>query len=165
VINNTTARLRSLFAAAILGAGLFAVSPSVASAQTSFKGLAGSWSGSGTVVLKNGSTERVRCRGSASGGGASLNQSIRCASTSYRFVFNSSLRSAGRSVQGSVTESRSGFFGAVSGSANRNGFRLRIRGQNVPATGSIVASGRNQTINLSVQGRDVRRVSISLRRG
>ena len=52
-----------------------------------FSGLAGYWSGAGTVTLDDGSTERIRCRASYAVGdnGAGLNQTLVCASDSYKF--------------------------------------------------------------------------------
>src|SRR5665213_481803 len=52
-----------------------------------FAGLAGVWSGGGTVMLDDGSSERIRCRATyaVGEGGAGLNQSLTCASDSYKF--------------------------------------------------------------------------------
>ncbi len=50
-------------------------------AEGPFAGLAGSWSGSGTVSLSNGGRERIRCRAtySVGGGGRTMQPSLRCA--------------------------------------------------------------------------------------
>jgi hypothetical protein len=52
-----------------------------------FAGLSGTWTGSGSVSLSDGSKERLRCRATyqVSAGDARLQQSLRCASDSYRF--------------------------------------------------------------------------------
>ncbi len=154
---------RSCGAAAL--AALLALAGAAPAAQPSFKGLAGSWSGGGTITLEGGAKEKVRCSGSASGGANTLSQSIRCASTSYRFVISSSLRLEGSSVRGNFSESQYGFDASVFGKATANGFRLSLRGNTVSASGSVSGSPTSQSINLSLAGTKVRRVSINLRKG
>jgi len=52
-----------------------------------FTGMAGNWSGGGTVTLDDGSTEKIRCRATyaVGAGGNGLNQRLLCASDSYKF--------------------------------------------------------------------------------
>ena len=60
-----------------------------------FAGLAGSWAGSGSISLSDGSKERLRCKATyqVSDGERRLQQSLRCASDSYRFDLNSDVAS------------------------------------------------------------------------
>ena len=69
-------------AAATLVAALAFSSASYAQAGP-FAGMAGVWSGGGTVTLDDGSTERIRCRATyaVGSGGNGLNQSLTCAAT------------------------------------------------------------------------------------
>src|SRR4051794_9101317 len=62
-----------------------------------FAGMAGVWSGGGTVTLDDGSTERIRCRATyaVGSGGNGLNQSLTCASDSYRFNLASNVVASG----------------------------------------------------------------------
>ena len=55
--------------------------------------MAGVWSGGGTVTLDDGSTERIRCRATyaVGDGGNGLNQSLTCASDSYKFDLTSNV--------------------------------------------------------------------------
>ncbi len=55
-----------------------------------FAGMAGNWSGGGTVTLDDGSSERLRCRATyaVGAGGTGLNLSLTCASDSYRFILS-----------------------------------------------------------------------------
>ena len=55
--------------------------------------MAGNWSGAGTVTLDDGSTERIRCRASyaVGAGGNGLNQTLICASDSYKFNLSSNV--------------------------------------------------------------------------
>src|SRR5215207_10692389 len=67
-----------------------------------FAGLAGSWSGSGTIGTSNGERDRIRCRASyaVNSGGNSLRQSLRCASDSYRFDLGTDVSHAGGDIHG-----------------------------------------------------------------
>src|SRR5476651_2231160 len=93
---------RSALLTAVLFSG-FLLSNSAGYAQSGpFAGLAGVWSGSGTVTLDDGSTERIRCRATyaVGGGGTGLNQSLTCASDSYRFNLSSNVVANGGSLSG-----------------------------------------------------------------
>ena len=59
-----------------------------------FAGWPAYWSGGGTVTLDDGSTERIRCRATyaVGDGGNGLNQSLTCASDSYKFDLASQCR-------------------------------------------------------------------------
>ena len=76
--------LKVCASAAVLAVPLLA-SPGYAQSGP-FSGMAGSWSGSGTITTSAGS-ERLRCRVRyvVTSGGATLQQDLRCASDSYRF--------------------------------------------------------------------------------
>ena len=87
-----------LFGRAIKAAGVGAalMSVSVSHAQSGpFTGFNGSWSGNGTVVLSNGTTERIRCRASynVNSTGLGLKQTLRCASDSYKFDLSTDVTS------------------------------------------------------------------------
>src|SRR5262245_28337779 len=67
---------------AFAAAAFFVTSTAVAHAQASgpFAGLAGNWSGGGTVTLDDGSKERLRCRATYTSPGASMAMVLTCAS-------------------------------------------------------------------------------------
>ena len=97
---NTFAVTRRLIFAAV---ALFvaSVSGSASYAQSGpFAGMAGNWSGGGTVTLDDGSSERIRCRATyaVGAGGTGLNQSLTCASDSYKFESRQQCRRGGRSA-------------------------------------------------------------------
>src|SRR6185295_19574562 len=95
-------------------AGLFAVNagPSRAAEFTAF---AGNWSGSGTIVTKDGARERIRCRSSNSESGNGLKLTRRCASDSYKFELQSDITSSGGAISGSWNETTRGVYGTLSG--------------------------------------------------
>jgi len=80
--------LRTLVLA--LAAGLLAAPP-VGLAAGPFQSFAGGWSGVGQVVGSNGHHEAIRCRAeySEAKGGAALNQTIVCASESFKLDIHS----------------------------------------------------------------------------
>ena len=69
-------------AAGIGAALLFSVSASQAQSSGPFAGFEGAWTGTGTVSLSDGSTERIRCKADykVAGTGLSLKQALHCAS-------------------------------------------------------------------------------------
>src|SRR6201989_895446 len=81
-----------LFGQAIKAAGIgvaLMVSVSAGNAQSGgpFAGFDGAWSGTGTVALSDGTTERIRCKADykVNGSGLGLKQSLHGASDSYKF--------------------------------------------------------------------------------
>src|SRR3981189_2777310 len=91
--------------AAILVVALVHAPPSHAE-QGPFAGLGGAWSGGGFLKSANGQRERLRCRANynVSESGTRLQQSLRCASDSYRFDVNANIVSDSGTLSGSWTE-------------------------------------------------------------
>src|SRR5947199_9917534 len=103
----------SFFSRLIFAVTLFVatVSGSESYAQSGpFAGMAGVWAGGGTVTLDDGSSERIRCRATyaVSRDGSGLNQSLTCASDSYRFNLASNVVASGGSLSGTWSESSRG---------------------------------------------------------
>ena len=76
--SNSTAKfivyVRRLLIAAV---AFFVASGSFGYAQTGpFAGMAGAWSGGGTITLDDGSSERIRCRATYKVSGASMEMSL-----------------------------------------------------------------------------------------
>src|SRR5437773_1886626 len=78
-----------------------------------FAGMAGNWSGGGTVTLDDGSKERIRCRATyaVGAGGTGLNLSLTCASDSYKFILSSNVVAQGGALSGTWSESSRGISG------------------------------------------------------
>src|SRR5216684_5783373 len=105
--------------AAGVGAALM-LSVSAGYAQSGpFAGFAGAWSGSGTVVLSDGTTERIRCKADykVNGNGLGLKQNLHCASDSYKFDLSSDVTSQGDRISGNWSEASRNIFGNLQGTA------------------------------------------------
>src|SRR5580692_11666615 len=102
----TTFTRRAIFAIATVVAVSAAGGASYAQSGGAFAGLAGVWSGGGTVTLDDGSSERIRCRATyaVGEGGRGLNQTLTCASDSYKFDLRANVVAEGNQITGSWSE-------------------------------------------------------------
>jgi hypothetical protein len=133
-----------------------------------FLGLSGHWSGAGTVTLANGATERLRCKAAyaVNATGKALQQTLRCASDSYRLEIRSNVISEGGSLSGSWAEATRGVSGNVSGHASGAKILANVAGAGFTARLDVRIQGDKQSVTLKPQGdTEVSAVSISLRKG
>jgi hypothetical protein len=137
-----------------------------------FLGLSGHWSGAGTVTLANGSTERLRCKAAytVNPTGKALQQTLRCASDSYRVEISSNVISEGGSLSGSWAESTRGVSGNISGRASGAEIVANVAAAGFAARLDVRIQGDKQCDKQSVTirpqgGTEVSAVSISLRKG
>ncbi len=154
--------LAVFFSVAALGLAAW----SAAAAAGPFSGYQGSWSGSGTISTANGD-ERIRCRAAyaVDGAGVSLTQRLTCASDSYRFVVVSEVVSEGSSISGSWSETTRSLNGSLSGSASNGHYNARVSGAGFTANVSVNSSPSRQTVTISSNGSNIRRVSMTLQKG
>lgn len=148
-----------------LAAGLFAA-PSVSLAAGPFQSFIGSWSGVGQVVGSNGHHEAIRCRAeySEAKGGAALNQSIVCASESFKFDISSYVETSGEAVQGYWRESSRDVSGHITGHVAEGRFQGEIAAPTFTATVSLTSNGRTQTVSFQPHAGDVSDVRVELKR-
>jgi hypothetical protein len=153
-----------LLAAAALLVGL--VSGSASYAQSGpFAGMAGNWSGGGTVTLDDGSTERIRCRATyaVGEGGNGLNQTLTCASDSYRFNLASNVVSQGGTLSGTWSESSRGVQGTLEGRGGSGNFQVVATAPGFSANISLTTRGNRQSVSIRSES-TFRAASISLSR-
>lgn len=125
------------------------LSASAASAQSRpFEGMAGVWSGSGTIELEDGSKERIRCKASyaVSSEGTGLNQSLRCASDSYKFELKSDVIAAGGALSGQWTETSRGVAGSLEGRASKGHFSVVVSSPAFTAKLDMTTNGNKQNV-------------------
>jgi hypothetical protein len=156
---------RSAFMAAGVGAVL-ALSASAGQAQSGpFAGFDGSWNGSGTVTMSDGSSERIRCRATYKvNGGNALTQTLRCASDSYKFDLSSNVTSQGNSVSGSWSESSRGVYGNLNGRAGGGQIDVFVEAAGFAANITLTTRGNRQSVSINSKG-EIRGVQISMVKG
>jgi hypothetical protein len=153
---------RALMAGAI-GIALV-LSASAAHAQSRpFAGFDGAWSGSGTVSLSDGSSERLRCRAQyrVDSTGLGLKQTLRCASDSYKFDLSSDVKSEGNRVSGQWSETSRNIFGSLQGTAGGGRIDVMVEAPGFTASLTLRTSGNRQSVQISSKG-DIRGVSINM---
>jgi hypothetical protein len=149
-----------------VGAGLL-MSVTAGNAQSGpFAGFDGSWSGSGTVSLSDGTTERIRCRASykVDGGGSGLQQTLRCASDSYKFDLSSNVTTQGDRIVGTWSEASRNINGNLQGTAGGGRIEVFVEAAGFAATLNLTTRGNKQSVSISSKG-EIRGVSINMVRG
>jgi hypothetical protein len=162
---NTFAVIRRLIlaAATLVVASVFG---SASYAQSGpFAGMAGNWSGGGVVTLDDGSTERIRCRASyaVGAGGNGLNQSLTCASDSYKFNLSSNVIAQGGALSGTWSESSRGVNGNLEGRASNGNFQVVANAPGFSANISLTTRGNKQSVVIKAESQ-FRGATISLSR-
>jgi hypothetical protein len=133
-----------------------------------FADLVGTWSGSGTVTLSSGASERIRCRSVyvAVDGGSTLQQDLRCASDSYRFDLRSDIsRRQDGSLQGRWIETSRNVTGDISGRLSGDQIQARVNGPGFSASLTMSTRGERQSVSIQSAGTEVTGLSITLTRG
>jgi hypothetical protein len=155
---------RLIFAGATLVLATVGASTSYAQ-SAAFAGMAGNWSGAGTVTLDDGSTERIRCRASyavrADGNG--LNQSLTCASDSYKFNLSSNVLAEGGSLSGTWTESSRNVSGNLEGRGSNGNFQVVASAPGFTANLTLTTHGNRQSVVIKSDS-TIRTASISMSR-
>ena len=162
----------SLFGQAIKAAGVGAalmLSVSVGHAQDGtgpFAGFDGAWSGTGTVALSDGTTERIRCKADykVNGSGMALKQSLRCASDSYKFDLTSDVTSNGDRISGNWSEASRNIFGNLQGTAGGGRIEVFVEANGFAANLVVSTNGNKQTVQINSKG-EIRGVNITMIRG
>ena len=142
--------------------------PAIAAEEGPFGGLAGSWSGIGTVSISNGTNERIRCRAkySVTPSGSNLHQELRCASDSYKFEVNSNVIAGPEgSLSGTWTELTRQVTGAVSGQVLPGSIDVAVKGPVFSATLAVQTKGDKQSVSIRPTGTDIQAITIEMKRG
>lgn len=161
---NSKSRIYAL-APLVLLAGL--TGSVVNAAAGAFSDYAGYWSGEGTISVANGANERIRCKATyaVDAGGDALNQTLRCASDSYRLEISSNVVASGSTVSGSWTEATRSATGNIQGHISGGQVSGTIVGVGFTAGLSLSTHGKTQSVTIRPQGgTDIRDVTITLRK-
>jgi hypothetical protein len=124
------------------------VSAGHAQSSGPFAGMAGNWSGAGTVTLDDGSTERIRCRASYAigAGGNGLNQTLTCASDSYKFNLATNVVAQGAALSGTWSESSRNINGSIEGRGSNGNFQVVATAPGFSANIALTTRGNKQSV-------------------
>ncbi|WP_456618908.1 hypothetical protein [Bradyrhizobium sp. P5_C12] len=153
---------RLLIAAAVLFAASIANSESKAQSGP-FAPMAGSWSGGGTVMLDDGSTERIRCRAKYAPIGPTMEMSLTCASDAYKFNLGANVRAEGNAITGSWSEASRNISGSLQGRGGGGNFEVVASTAGFNANIGLKTSGSKQTVTIRADSQ-FRGANISLSR-
>jgi len=128
-----------------------------------FAGMAGTWAGGGTVTLDDGSTERIRCRATyaVGAGGNGLQQTLTCASDSYKFQLSSNVVAQGSEVSGTWSEASRNINGNLQGRAGGGIFQIVASAPGFTANLTLTTRGNKQSVVIKAESQ-FRGASISL---
>jgi hypothetical protein len=145
---------RPFVAAILLGAAIVAAPVAIAAGTAPFAGMAGVWSGSGSISLEDGSKERIRCKATyaVSSEGNGLNQSLLCASDSYKFELKSDVIAKGDALTGTWAETTRSVSGTLSGRSGNGKFNVIVSAPAFSATLTMTTSGNKQNVAISSDG-------------
>jgi hypothetical protein len=146
--SNSFANTRRLtFAAAAFFMAALA-SPESHAQASAFAGMAGNWSGAGTITLDDGSNERVRCRASYKVGGPNMEMVLTCASDAYKFNLQAAVVAQGGEVSGTWSETSRNVGGTIQGHGSGGSFQVVASAAGVNASIALRTSGNKQSISL-----------------
>jgi hypothetical protein len=155
------ARARRLtFAAVAFFLTGFAASTGYAQ-SSAFAGLAGTWSGHGTVTLDDGSSERIRCRATYKVGGPNMEMVLTCASDAYRFNLQAAVIAAGGEVTGTWSETSRNIGGSLQGHGAGGSFQVVAQAAGFAASIGLKTTGNKQAIAMKADSQ-FRAANISL---
>jgi hypothetical protein len=152
-----------------LAIGLFLLSVPTSAQQReggAFSRFAGDWSGAGTVKTSAG-TERLRCKAhyDVTSDGTSLEQTLLCASDSYKLEVRSKVAATGTRFAGKWNEVTRDTIGNLSGTITSTGIRGKIDGIGFTADLAISTQANRQSVTIDPTGAtDISQVAIALTR-
>jgi hypothetical protein len=155
---------------ALIGAATLALASAgfvpaqAAAAEGPFANFSGVWSGTGTVTVKNGTKERLRCKAhyEVTGGGEAMAQNLTCASDSYTFNVVSNVKAAGSAISGNWQETSRGAGGEITGHIDPKQISATVQGTGFTAGIAIAARGGKQSVNIRPTGTDITDVSVTM---
>ena len=154
---------QALAAAGVGAALLLSAAAGHAQAAGPFAGFDGNWSGAGTVVLSNGSTENIRCKADykVNASGLGLKQNLHCASDSYKFDLSSDVTSQGDRISGNWSERSRNIFGNLQGTAGGGQIEVFVEASGFAANLNLRTTGNKQSVQIDSKG-EIRGVKITM---
>lgn len=131
-----------------------------------FAAFAGSFRGTGEVLVNDGHRERITCRatGAVGGGGRTISQNIVCASDSYRFDIRGQMVASGSDVTGDWQETTRGVGGEVRGRVSDDRFSGVVNAAGFTASFLLRAGGRRLGFSMRPADSSIVRVDVTMSR-
>jgi hypothetical protein len=139
---------RRLATAAVLLGTIGLGAPGQAQSGGPFAGMAGTWSGSGTVGLDDGSTERIRCRASYAVAGHRMQLTLTCASDAYKFNLQGDVEAEGSAISGTWSESSRNINGVLQGRGGAGNYQLTASAAGFNANIALATRGNKQSVSM-----------------
>lgn len=132
-------------------------------AEPSFTPLLGSWGGSGTYKLQDGTSEKLKCDAYYTGSGSQLGIAVRCSGQTNKIEMRSKLSANGGALSGSWEERTYNAAGQVSGKLTEQRLQLSISG-GVAGSMTITYDPNKQNVAIATEGSPLKSVTVSLTR-
>ena len=157
--------MKMLVLSLLTTASVLMTGPAAQAEAGPFAEMAGVWSGTGTISLDSGASERIRCRATyaVSGDGSGLNQNLVCASDSYKFELKSDVLAKNGSLSGTWSEVSRNVGGSLEGRASNSQFDVVVTAVSFKAKLSVTTRANKQLVSISSDGA-IKGASISLSR-
>ncbi len=157
-------RIKSQMILALAALFFFALTPAAQAAKSGpFKTLLGSWKGSGTYSLQDGTRERISCNAYYTGGGAQLRLAILCSSPGNKIHMRGKLSSSGGRLSGSWEERTYHAEGTLTGKVSPGKLKMAVSGV-VKGTMMVSFKGRRQNVKINIKGTALKSVNVKLAR-
>ena len=156
----------SLKTIAVVAAGWLLCVNASAAQSSPFAGMSGVWSGRGTISLADGSREAIRCRATYAvrNDGNALQQTLRCASDSYKFELSSNVVATNGRLSGTWSEATRGVNGEVQGTTSGGRFQVVVSAGNFTANLALTTRGNSQSVAIHSEGSEFKGANITLSR-
>jgi hypothetical protein len=136
---------------------------SAGAASSSFATLLGTWGGTGSYKLEDGTSEKLRCNGYYTGASNQLGLVVMCSGGKNKIEVRSKLTANGTALSGNWEERTYNAEGTVSGRHEGNRISLSVSGS-ITGTMNIAYDGGHQTVSIALQGSPLKSVNVSLSR-
>ncbi len=110
--------------------------------------MAASWSGSGTVTLDDGSTERISLPGQICPDRPTMEMSLTCASDAYKFNLGANVRAEGSAITGSWSETSRNISASLQGRGGGGNFEVVASAAGFNANIALKTSGNRQSVTM-----------------
>ena len=150
-----TAMSRGLWATSAVGFAMLLSVSATCAGPGPFEGLGGVWTGRGTIQLEDGSTEKIRCKATyaVSGDAQGLNQTLLCASDSYKFDLVGQFDIDGSNqLSGRWSENSRNVGGTAIGNVKGDRMQIHVESSAFSATLVMITKGKQQKISFDAHG-------------